>query len=36
LSRGAWQKINARYEQLREAAGLPLSYDGVWLIATRP
>ena len=36
LSRGAWQGINARYEQLREAAGLPLSYDGVWLIATRP
>lgn len=36
LSRSAWQGINARYEQLREAAGLPLSYDGVWLIATRP
>ena len=36
LSRGAWQGISARYEQLREAAGLPLSYDGVWLIATRP
>jgi malonyl-CoA O-methyltransferase len=36
LSRGVWQAINERYEQLREAAGLPLSYDGVWLIATRP
>jgi len=36
LSRGAWQGINARYEQWREAAGLPLTYDGVWLIATRP
>ena len=36
LSRGAWQAINDRYEQLREAAGLPLTYDGVWLIATRP
>ena len=36
LSRGAWQAINERYEQLREAAGLPLTYDGVWLIATRP
>ncbi|MDS4032142.1 MAG: malonyl-ACP O-methyltransferase BioC [Candidatus Contendobacter sp.] len=36
LSRGAWQAINARYEQLREDAGLPLTYDGVWLIATRP
>ncbi len=35
LSRGAWQRINARYEQLREAAGLPLSYDGVWLVATK-
>ncbi len=35
LSRGAWQSINARYEQLREAAGLPLSYDGTWLIATK-
>lgn len=35
LSRGAWQSINARYEQLREAAGLPLSYDGIWLIATK-
>jgi malonyl-CoA O-methyltransferase len=35
LSRGAWQGINARYEQLREAAGLPLSYDGVWLIASK-
>lgn len=36
LSRGAWQAINARYEQLREDTGLPLTYDGVWLIATRP
>ena len=36
LGRSAWQAINARYEQLREAAGLPLTYDGVWLIATRP
>lgn len=36
FSRSLWQGISARYEQLREAAGLPLSYDGVWLIATRP
>ncbi|MFZ1325683.1 MAG: methyltransferase domain-containing protein [Candidatus Contendobacter sp.] len=36
FSRSLWQGITARYEQLREAAGLPLSYDGVWLIATRP
>lgn len=35
LSRTAWQAINARYEQLREPAGLPLTYDGVWLIATK-
>ena len=36
LGRSAWQAINGRYEQLREAAGLPLTYVGVWLIATRP
>lgn len=36
LSRGAWRVINDRYEQLREADGLPLTYDGVWLIANRP
>ena len=36
LSRSAWHAINDRYEQLREADGLPLTYDGVWLIATRP
>lgn len=36
LSRRAWQAINDRYEQLREADGVPLTYDGVWLIATRP
>ncbi|MDQ5910165.1 MAG: Malonyl-[acyl-carrier protein] O-methyltransferase [Pseudomonadota bacterium] len=35
FSRAAWQAITARYEQLREARGLPLTYDGVWLIATR-
>lgn len=35
LSRGAWQAITARYEQLRQSAGLPLSYDVVWLIATK-
>ncbi|CDH46346.1 malonyl-ACP O-methyltransferase BioC [Candidatus Contendibacter odensensis] len=34
FSRSAWQAITARYEQLRESAGLPLSYDAVWLIAT--
>lgn len=36
LSRSAWQAIAARYEQLREPAGLPLTYDAVWLVATRP
>ena len=35
FSRSAWQAITARYEQLREADGLPLSYDVVWLIAIR-
>lgn len=35
LGRDAWRRIDARYEQLREPAGLPLSYDGAWLIATR-
>ncbi|HAS50789.1 MAG TPA: malonyl-[acyl-carrier protein] O-methyltransferase BioC [Gammaproteobacteria bacterium] len=35
FSRAAWQAITARYEQLREVGGLPLTYDGVWLIATR-
>ena len=35
LSRTAWRTITARYEQLREPAGLPLTYDAVWLIATR-
>lgn len=35
LSRAAWQAITARYERLRQPAGLPLTYDAVWLIATR-
>lgn len=33
--RSAWQTMTARYEQLREVDGLPLSYDVIWLIATR-
>lgn len=36
FSRSAWQAMIARYESLREAAGLPLTYDAVWLVATRP
>lgn len=36
LSRSAWQALTARYEALREPAGLPLTYDAVWLIASRP
>ena len=36
LRRSAWQAIAACYERLREPAGLPLTYDVVWLIATRP
>lgn len=35
LSRRAWRDIERRYEQLREAAGLPLSYDGILLVAIR-
>lgn len=35
FSRSAWQAVNARYERLREPAGLPLTYDAVWLVATR-
>ncbi len=34
--RSAWRALMARYERLREPAGLPLTYDAVWLIATRP
>lgn len=33
--RSAWQAIADRYERLRESAGLPLTYDAVWLIATK-
>lgn len=36
LSRSAWQALITRYEALREPAGLPLTYDAVWLIAIRP
>lgn len=35
LSRTAWQAMTTRYERLREDRGLPLTYDGVWLIADR-
>lgn len=35
FSRAAWQAITDRYERLREAGGLPLTYDVVWLIADR-
>lgn len=33
FSRSAWRTITARYERWREPAGLPLTYDAVWLIA---
>lgn len=36
LSRSGWQALTTRYEALREPAGLPLTYDAVWLIASRP
>lgn len=35
FSRSAWQAMTARYERLREAEGLPLTYDVIWLIAIR-
>ena len=35
FGRTAWQAVTARYEQLREPEGLPLTYDVVWLIAHR-
>ena len=36
FSRSAWLAMTARYESLREKEGLPLTYDAVWLVATRP
>jgi len=33
FGRAAWQTVTARYAQLREPEGLPLTYDVVWLIA---
>lgn len=36
FGRAAWQAVTARYEQLREPEGLPLTYDVVWLIAQGP
>ncbi|MCP5159091.1 MAG: malonyl-ACP O-methyltransferase BioC [Gammaproteobacteria bacterium] len=36
FGRAAWQAVTARYEQLREPWGLPLTYDVVWLIAQGP
>ena len=35
FTRSLWWTITERYERLREPAGLPLTYDAVWLIATR-
>ncbi len=35
LSRGAWQRVESAYEALREAPGLPLSYDVITLHAVR-
>lgn len=36
LGRQAWQKIEARYEAQREAEGLPLTYDALFLYARKP
>lgn len=35
LTRGMWYELSERYERLRTAQGLPLTYDGIWLIAER-
>jgi malonyl-CoA O-methyltransferase len=35
FGRSAWRAIIDRYERLREPEGLPLTYDVVWLVATR-
>ncbi|MGB7989705.1 MAG: malonyl-ACP O-methyltransferase BioC [Candidatus Methylophosphatis roskildensis] len=36
LSRAGWQAVEQRYESLRGAAGLPVTYAALYLIATRP
>ena len=35
LTRRLWQTLVERYEHLRTEHGLPLTYDGIWLIAER-
>lgn len=34
FTRSDWRRVMENYEVLREAAGLPLTYDAVWLIAS--
>ena len=36
LSRAGWHTVEQRYESLREAAGLPVTYSALYLLATRP
>lgn len=36
LSRAGWQTVERRYESLRGAAGLPVTYSALYLLATRP
>jgi malonyl-CoA O-methyltransferase len=36
MGRAAWQHVQAAYEQHRDAAGLPASYDVILAYATRP
>lgn len=36
IGRGTWQRIQASYEEFREAKGLPLSYDAIYLYARKP
>lgn len=36
LSRAGWQAVERRYESMRGAAGLPVTYSALYLLATRP
>ncbi|MDQ8022430.1 MAG: methyltransferase domain-containing protein, partial [Moraxellaceae bacterium] len=35
MSRSAWRRVDEAYEAQREAAGLPYTYDAIFLCATR-
>ena len=35
MGRDAWKKLEAAYEQFREPAGLPASYDVIFVYASK-